>query len=452
MTTSTPQRPHRFHDAHGHPVELSNLDFFEAADAYAENLRLYRCEAPVELPGGFQMGRCHSRSVNKCQGCASLYRGDWRSIAYSGIFDQHGEVEAGFRYYLVTLTAPSFGAVHHVPKRWDEGKPGRWDKDGCSGCYAATGKKLWHHPDRDRQKAGVPVNLDSYDYAGQVAWNNHSYELWKTYWKRIRRRWEPAGAVGFDRLAHFGVKELQARMAVHFHVVIRFAVDAAPGSPEELKVMTRDLCSTDSETGQVYVFGEQSDVQELTAQTTNHHGHRGHAAVVGYVLKALNYTIKDTVSAGGEQKEGVTGARLVQLARLRDAADGLPCARCADYPAGDCPAPKHHNYGIPSRPFLKSLNWSFTGRTRVGCREERTRHVRNVAERQRSATGQGTPSQGRAAMLRRRRASSVTAGDVGELQACIRRNVELRSAAAFQRRFRNTPVSEHGQRLWRMRC
>lgn len=407
------------------------------------------------------MGRCHSRSINKCQGCASLYRGDWRSIAYSGIFDQRGEVETGFRYYMVTLTAPSFGAVHHVPKSWDEGKPGRWDKDGCSGCYAVTGKKLWHHPDRDRQKAGVPVDLDSYDHAGQVAWNNRSYELWKTYWKRIRRRWEPADGVGFDRLAHFGVKELQARMAVHFHVVIRFPVDAAPDSAEELKALAKELYSKDSETGRVYTFGDQCDAQELTAQTTNHLRHQGHAAVVGYILKALNYTIKDSARAP-EHKPGTAGPWeieqghnpwMVHLARLRKAAASLPCARCIEHSANECPSPKHYNYGIPSRPFMKTLNWSFTGRSRVGCKEERVRNARSAAGQQRRSSSQDrTQSQGRAAIMWRRRPASVTETDERALQPHIQRNLHIRAAASFQRRFRKTPVSEHGERLWTLRC
>lgn len=57
--------------------------------------------------------RCGSRVTSVCASCAELYRGDWAAIARSGVFD--GPVQ-DFRFYLLTLTAPSFGSVHRVPR------------------------------------------------------------------------------------------------------------------------------------------------------------------------------------------------------------------------------------------------------------------------------------------------------------------------------------------------
>lgn len=461
MTTET-AKPHGFQDSHGHNVELSHLEFSAAANTFAKNLQDLRCESPIELAEGFQMARCSSRSKKRCQGCAELYRGDWRSIAYSGIFNQSREVEGGYRYFLLTLTAPSFGPTHYVPKTWEAHTPGPWQRDGCAACYSATGKTVWHHPERDRQKAGLPANLESYDYEGQTRWNNHSYELWKTFWKRVKRRWEQKHGDESQRLAHFGVKELQSRLAIHFHVVIRFPVETAPGSAHELEELVGGVRSSDSFTEAVYSFGSQCDAQELTSTTSNRYGHLGHAAVVGYVLKALNYTIKDTAApvpdevgqVSPHQGEPDSNRRRVYLARLRAAAKTLPCQRCTDYPTEECSAPKHFNYGVPNRPFMKSRNWSFTGRTRVGCKSERVAHAEKAAmmrSRLSVAHVREAETRRRTSALGRHRPSCVRKAGIQLLRPLVARNAEVKAAGAFQRRFRNTPVGAHGEILWKLR-
>ncbi len=70
------------------------------------------CVRPSKTVTGIWV-RCGSRIKSRCESCAELYRGDWAAIARSGIFD--GPVET-FRFYLLTLTAPSFGAVHRVQR------------------------------------------------------------------------------------------------------------------------------------------------------------------------------------------------------------------------------------------------------------------------------------------------------------------------------------------------
>ncbi|WP_314431232.1 replication initiator [Microbacterium lacticum] len=114
------------------------------------------CSSPIKTASGVWM-RCGARIKSRCASCAELYRNDWVAIARSGVFD--GPVEH-FRFYLLTLTAPTFGRVHRVPR--DGGKP-----PARCGCGA-------FHTVRDAGLRGVPLDPASYDYAGQVAWNRDS--------------------------------------------------------------------------------------------------------------------------------------------------------------------------------------------------------------------------------------------------------------------------------------
>lgn len=71
-----------------------------------------RCSRPVKTADGFLV-RCGSRRVAVCPSGAEMVRGDWAAIARSGVFDPPAGKR--FRFYLLTLTAPSFGRVHSVP-------------------------------------------------------------------------------------------------------------------------------------------------------------------------------------------------------------------------------------------------------------------------------------------------------------------------------------------------
>ena len=98
--------------------------------------------------------RCGSRSVLSCPSCARLYRGDVRAVVYSGL---RARVDAGERFVLLTLTAPSFGEVHRVPKSPTSGAP----------PLCKCGRRHRH----DSPLRGVPIDLASYDYSGAVDFN-----------------------------------------------------------------------------------------------------------------------------------------------------------------------------------------------------------------------------------------------------------------------------------------
>lgn len=95
----------------GRPTVMSDTGL---ADAFAEAMRRSNCARPYEAqPGVFV--RCQSRRSAVCPSCAAQYRGDWQRLARSGMYDADGQPVKGFRYYFITLSAPSFGAVHRAP-------------------------------------------------------------------------------------------------------------------------------------------------------------------------------------------------------------------------------------------------------------------------------------------------------------------------------------------------
>lgn len=95
---------------------------------------------------------------------------------------------------FLTLTAPSFGAVHTtaVDRRTgvcEHGKP--------SGCRC-------HHDDPQR---GDAVCAECYDYVGHVVWQYHAPELWRRFTIRLRR--ELARSLGMTQRAAARVVRLQ---------------------------------------------------------------------------------------------------------------------------------------------------------------------------------------------------------------------------------------------------
>ena len=122
-------------------------------DAERDEVISHGCVRPIRISSGVWV-RCGSRLTGKCPSCAELYRGDWAAIARSGIFD--GPL-ANFRFYLLTLTAPSFGAVHRIP---------RSEMKQAKRCRCGALRRV-----KDASLRGVPLDPSTYDYAGQVRWN-----------------------------------------------------------------------------------------------------------------------------------------------------------------------------------------------------------------------------------------------------------------------------------------
>ena len=302
----------------------------------------YPCSRPV---------RCQSCVRSQCASCAELYRGDWAAIARSGVFD--GPVQ-NYRFYLLTLTAPSFGRVHRVPKM--EGA-----KVQRCGCDA-------RHTLADGDLRGVPLDVASYDYAGLVAWNRDSGLLWDRTRRRLRDYW--------PSVEFFVVREWQDRGALHLHTLVRIARSEAP-RPGLLGESARTATAFSKVDGALVSWGEQGDCQAFRADCDG-------AKTIWYLSKALNYVLKDAVraSGGGSRSWG-------HLARLSTAARVMRCSPgCAPR---DCPSHTHTRYGArghvvsASRRTKSRTGWSFTGMTRKRQREQRSEWVAARAARAESA-------------------------------------------------------------------
>lgn len=130
---------------------------------------------------------------------------------------------------FVTLTAPSFGAVH-VAK-----KPGR---PGSRRCHPRTGagRKLCPHGrptwcmtvhDHAGTQVGQPLCADCYDYTAHLVWQWHAPELWRRFTISLRRQLarhlglSETAARRLVRVQFAKVAEFQRRGVIHFHALIR---------------------------------------------------------------------------------------------------------------------------------------------------------------------------------------------------------------------------------------
>lgn len=309
----------------------------ESVDPGAAEVLARGCSSPVKTATGVWV-RCGSRIKSKCGSCAELYRGDWAAIARSGVFD--GPVE-DFRFYLLTLTAPSFGGVHRVPR---DGGP----RDSRCRCGVT-------HTARDAGLRGVPLDAAGYDYAGQVAWNRDAGVLWDRTRRRMRDRW--------DSLEYFIVREWQDRGVLHVHAIIRIARFEAP-SADQLRDAARTATAVSRVDGSIVEWGAQAKCDAFRADGDG-------AKTIWYLSKALNYVLKDVASDSGEVAVQVWRHQVA----LGDAARRMRCA--VECEPQNCSSLVHQRYGSRSQVVSASrrtqnrTGWSFSGLTRTVQRQLR---------------------------------------------------------------------------------
>ena len=302
------------------------------------------CARPIKTSTGVWV-RCGSRVRSRCSSCAELYRGDWAAIARSGVFD--GPVE-NFKFYLLTLTAPSFGQVHRVPR------PGK-NVSGTCGCG------LLHSSDHAGLR-GVPLDPARYDYLGQVAWNRDAGLLWDRTRRRLRDRW--------DSVEYFIVREWQDRGVLHVHVLVRIARTEAPAAGE-LRDAAQTAVAASKVDGALVEWGTQARCDAFRADGDG-------ARTIWYLSKALNYVMKDVVQQDGSRPHPLVWAH---LAALEQAAHSMRCA--PDCVPTACAGRVHDRYGArsqvvsASRRTRRRTGWSFTGLTRTVQRRLRLEWVQS---------------------------------------------------------------------------
>ena len=210
------------------PVRLSGR-----AIAISEGGRLEIRFDTCNLPDGVLLKACGSRRETVCPPCASLYRGDAFALVASGLRggkevpESIGEHPA----VLLTLTAPSFGAVHRMRP---DGSCHPWGSRCSHGRALVCSRR---HGGSD-EAIGQALCPDCYDYEGAVLFNAGVSELWRrTTIYALRSVGSLLGlsarqAARHLRLSYVKVVEFQRRGSVHLHALVRADVrDDEHGDP-----------------------------------------------------------------------------------------------------------------------------------------------------------------------------------------------------------------------------
>ena len=230
-----------------------------------------------------------TRSEKKCPGCAWIDKKDTAKILRSGLLD-----DGACRYFFLTLTAPSFGTTHNVPKRGERKR-----------CRCGA----WHDAEKDIDLRGVPLDCDKYDYSGQAYFNYQIGKLWNTTLTLLRKK--------FPDLCFAKVYEWQQRGALHVHVILRILAADFSGKGEAASLL-KEYASSATYGGWMH-WGSQNDCKEIRGGVSGD-------KVIGYLKKAVSYVTKDVCE---ERPEGESRNRR-HLMMLDMAARAMCCDKCIE--------------------------------------------------------------------------------------------------------------------------
>jgi hypothetical protein len=174
------------------------------------------------LPDGVLLKACGTRRETLCPPCASLYRGDAFALVAAGLRGgkEVPETVAEHPAVLLTLTAPSFGAVH---RRRPDGTCHPTGQRCPHGRTLVCGRR---HEEED-DLVGQALCPRCYDYEGAVLFNAGVSELWRrTTIYALRALGSLLGMSAREaarrlRLSYVKVVEFQRRGSVHIHALVR---------------------------------------------------------------------------------------------------------------------------------------------------------------------------------------------------------------------------------------
>ncbi|NEA77214.1 plasmid replication initiator protein [Streptomyces sp. SID13588] len=196
------------------------------------------CYDTSNEPGGRLAVRCRNRRESRCAPCSRLHSGDTFHLVRAGLLGGKGTSSrvADHPRLFVTLTPPSFGAVHRACSGTDRCHPRR----NGGRCEHGRSLRCGQAHSADAPAVGQPLCRDCYDYSAHCLWNAHTGELWNRTTITIRRHVATAAGITQTelnrhlRVSFAKVAEYQRRGAIHFHAVIRLDGPNGPnGSPPD---------------------------------------------------------------------------------------------------------------------------------------------------------------------------------------------------------------------------
>ena len=224
---------------------------------------------------------CKDRRAVVCPACSYLYKADAWILVASGLNGGKGVPEsvALHRRLFITLTAPSFGAVHTDGARNGRCHPGR-NLGSCSHGRPRGCARRHESGDLD---LGSPLCLECHDYRGAVIWNAMASRLWNRTVTQVRRSVAKSHGLRerdlpkVARLSYLKVAEIQRRGLLHFHAILRVDGPDGPetGPPawlttELLAEHVRDAVGwigVGVGDGTEARWGSQVDIQDVTASS-----------------------------------------------------------------------------------------------------------------------------------------------------------------------------------------
>jgi hypothetical protein len=277
------------------------------------------CANPVHLAGADNFGReqhvltrCKNRRAIVCPSCSELYARDIWQLIHAGLRGGHHNIPATVAAHplvFVTLTAPSFGAVHTIRTA------GSCHPPGVERRECGHSRRLWCEcmHQNDDPALGQPLCAACYDYVGHALFSWHAPELWRRFTIQLRRLLSRelrhrAENPKNTRVSFMKVAELQRRGLPHFHAVIRLDSTSERGQPPlppattvsagDFVALVRQAAidieiTVDGD--KVLRFGEQLDIKIIGCTDAGDGGNVGISSrqVAGYLAKYVTKSVAD---------------------------------------------------------------------------------------------------------------------------------------------------------------
>ncbi|GGO77969.1 replication initiation protein [Nonomuraea cavernae] len=253
-------------------------------------------------PDGILRVPCKTRRATRCPACAETYRADTYHLIRAGLIGGKGvpDTVTAHPTLFVTLTAPSFGAVHTRREHGGSVQPCHARRNAGTCPHGQVMSCTTRHS-ADDPRLGEPLCPDCYDYTGSVLFNALAPLLWKRFADSVRRHLAKAGGLALKNLRHHltlsfaKVAEYQRRGVVHLHAVIRLDGPGGPAMPppawatadtltqavqHAARAVTATAPAHKDQSERAFRWGSQLDIRPITLT-----GDLTEQAVAGYIAK-----------------------------------------------------------------------------------------------------------------------------------------------------------------------